>query len=206
MPDAGPLHRRVRRRPAGRGLRLGRGTHRRRPSLPFFRSSVLRLLSTPPSSRPVRRHPLSQNCHRSHSSRWSFSRIAADCITAAVAILAGTALALVLGQLRSCAAGRAASGPRSTDLSPGEADRAVPQAETVVGLDIGSSAVKAVELKAGRQVLQGRRLRRRTAAIRRHRRRRDHRRRNRGRRHPAALRDPSHQDHAKWPPRSPATP
>ena len=44
-------------------------------------------------------------------------------------------------------------------------------------LDIGSSAVKAVELKAGRQGLQGRRLRHRAGPARQHRRRRHHRRR-----------------------------
>ena len=68
------------------------------------------------------------------------------------------------------------------------------RAKTLVGLDIGSSAVKAVELKAVRQDLQGHRLRRRVRSPRQHRRRRDHRRRGGGGCDPAAVREPQDPD------------
>ncbi len=66
------------------------------------------------------------------------------------------------------------------------------RAKSLVGLDLGSSAVKADRAQAGRQELQGRGLRVRADSSRQHRRRRDHRwRRGRWPRSPAAVRDPS---------------
>ena len=62
------------------------------------------------------------------------------------------------------------------------------KAKAVVGLDIGSSAVKAVELKPVGKGYQGRRVRLRSRSAGCHRRRRDHRCRRRRRRHPAHVR------------------
>ena len=61
----------------------------------------------------------------------------------------------------------------------------------LVGLDIGSSAVKAIELKPAGKGYKVAAFAQRAGAARQHRRRRDHRRRRRGRRHPPAVRRPS---------------
>ncbi len=77
---------------------------------------------------------------------------------------------------------------RTVDRRCRESPRVFRKAKTVVGLDIGSSAVKAVELQARGQVLPRGGVRHRAGAARRHRRRRHHRRRRGGRRDPPHLR------------------
>ena len=71
------------------------------------------------------------------------------------------------------------------------------KAKSLVGLDIGSSAVKAVELKPVGKGYRVAAFGSRADAARQHRRRRHHRRRGRGRCDPAAVRRPRHPDQGR---------